>query len=246
MLLRVPRNQLTSTTAHVSTNPICSMLTMSMMAPHPCLVRRMSNAPCEARDSVRTTPTLSALVIATISIVLGGAAMAQDCSWEKPCKTCNSCSCKKRTKCCCHFESPPLAPILGSAPALMAPIVITPASTTALPNSQLAIPRQSIDRDALRDFLAALDNLNPSAAPSSCRQSSTNRASAPNAASAPDSAKAANTVPQPIADETVDMRLNRMDEQLSKLEQNLKRIDEEAAKAITKLDARLNVLEGKN
>jgi hypothetical protein len=87
----------------------------------------------------------------------------------------------------------------------------------------------------LLELLKALDEVTPSAAPPSCRQSASNgKASAPKAA------------PEPPADESVEQRLSRMDEKLSALEKTLSKIDTQAAELITKLDSRLRVLEDKN
>ena len=180
---------------------------------------------------MRMTRTIAACIstILVVSASYADVVAAQDCGCEQ---TCATCTCRKRTHRCCRTGNPPLAPILASAPAMMAPIVFIPSGTTPSAAVQLSPQRSPIDRAALRELLGAIDKLSPSAAPPSCRESMTSQA-------------APVTPPQPPADDSVEQRLSRMDEHFAELDQAIRSIDQRAYDYIERLDARLKLLEKK-
>jgi hypothetical protein len=147
---------------------------------------------------------------------------------------CSHCGGQKKflRHCGCATRAP-LAPILGSAPAIMAPVVFAPSGPVALPSIQATPSRPSFDRETLRELLGVLNEISPSAAPSSCRNGSTSRSANPLSA------------PEPPAEESIEQRLGRIDQQLSRLESTVTKLDSQAADVISRLDARLRLLENK-
>src|SRR5262245_25693776 len=166
-----------------------------------------------------------------ISLALQGMATAQQCGCEDACHkaSCGTCSCKH----CRHCLAPaPQAPILGSAPALLAPVIFTTVGPTALP---AAAPPPQLNEEALRSLLKSLlehPAAAPAAAPPACNCSN-GKAAAPAAAAAP----------QPPPDDQLNDRLNRIDQHLSQLHEALVRIDGNASDALRKLDGRIKQLE---
>jgi hypothetical protein len=174
-----------------------------------------------------------------ISLALQGMATAQQCGCEDACHKASggACCCKH----CRHCLAPaPQAPILGSAPALLAPIIFTTVGPTALPAA--APPPPQLNEEALRSLLKTLlehPAAAPAAAPPACNCSN-GKAAAPAAAAAPQPPPDNSLIDR--LDPLID-RLSRIDQHLSQLDEKLARIDGNASDALRKLDGRLKQLE---
>src|SRR6478609_10493204 len=108
--------------------------------------------------------------LSTLIAVIGltASAAGQQCGCEHQAKPNQSCNCPHHCclhHCCRRLEAPPQAPVLGSAPAMMAPVIFTMAGPTALPAAAPPLPPNT---DALRDLLKALMEHQPAAAPAPC------------------------------------------------------------------------------
>src|SRR5262245_39216002 len=127
---------------------------------------------------------LSGLALLLWLAPLASQGIAQ-CGCDRPCPTCEKRCCVHR-KCGCHLAEPPMAPVLGSAPAMMAPIVYTPVGPTALPAPYQAAPQQQPDKEALRELLRSITQ-SPAASPPpcSCNNGTNGSSSAPLAAPQP-------------------------------------------------------------
>jgi hypothetical protein len=158
----------------------------------------------------------------------------QQCGCEYAAKPCSSCGCRHHCchHCCQRLESPPQAPILGSAPAMMAPVIFTVAGPAALP---AAAPPPPPSTDALRDLLKSIME-HPSAAPATC-----NCAGGKSAAATPQLAP-----PQPPPSDVND-QLSRIEQNLAALHEAVLRIDSITDKKLREFDARINrAIENRN
>jgi hypothetical protein len=166
----------------------------------------------------------SALALVLWSATLAPSCPAEQCGCDYGCRHCKSCCpvCQPHFR---HHErklaAPPQAPVLGAAPAMMAPIVFAPAGPTAYsaPAPYQAAPQcqgGAQDREAIKELLrAVLDGSSGKIA-----------GAAPLAA------------PQPPPESAILERLDRIEGALLKL-------DGQTADAITRLEARIRALEGK-
>jgi hypothetical protein len=171
----------------------------------------------------------SALAALVAWVGLAAPSAAQHCGCEhvlRPCCTCERHHHECRHHCCFkRLEAPPQAPILGSAPALMAPVIFTTAGPAALP---AAAPPPPVNTEALRELLRALDQ--PAAAPAVCSCGGAKSAS-PGAAMAP---------PQPPRDDAMTEQLSRIEQNIATLHEAVMRIDSVTASKLREFDARLN------
>lgn len=143
-----------------------------------------------------------------------------------------SCGCSDNPRCCkkhCRYPDPPMAPILGSAPAMMAPIVFTPVGPVANPQRPQQSPSDA-ERDTIRELLRLLLEESNAFAP---------REAQPRAAAAPPVSEAPRRLDE---EDRLMQRLEQLDQQLRRLD----RIEEmlsETAKAVIKLESRISTLE---
>ena len=162
---------------------------------------------------MRSLPMVAALVFAFFPLTVvqfnlahGGGVQKdcgcaqKQCDWREPVCGRHCEHCRKHCKKCWH-EAPPIAPILGSAPALMAPVVFLP------PQRAGAVPRRrEDDLDKLKELIQLLDDLMPE---------SNNALSS---AVCDHSSAAAGAVSQSPAEETIDAKLARISHQLESIE----------------------------
>ena len=176
---------------------------------------------------------LSALALLCCVAPLTSLSSADQCGCERPCPTCEKRCCSHR-KHCGHLAAPPLAPVLGSAPAMMAPIVFTPVGPTALPAPYQAAPPQQPDKEVLRELMRSIMQ-SPAASPPpcSCNSGGNGSSAAPLAA------------PQPPQDNQVLDRLDRIGDALANLDGRMRTIESWDARirALESLDARIKTLE---
>jgi hypothetical protein len=153
-----------------------------------------------------------------VGIILVHPCSAQHCSCESPCPSCGPlCQHCQHCKSCRHrhLAAPPQAPVLGSAPAMMAPIIFTPVGPTAAP-AAYPPPQAPSDREALKDLLRSIMQ-SPASAPTSCMCNGSGSSAAP--AGAPLAA------PQPPPDSPVLERLDRIANALTDLNSRLMNLE---------------------
>lgn len=134
---------------------------------------------------------------------------------------CRECRCHN---CCKKHRDPPFAPILGSAPAMMAPIVFTPTGPAALPDRPDAQDAPS-ESDQFKNLLKAILEASAAFAP---RES-------------------ASTSGDLVIDrlESITTQLEAVQNKLADLESRVAEMDHHAASAIGKLDERLKAVESR-
>lgn len=148
--------------------------------------------------------------------------LAQQCGCNA-CRSCQPAHCCKHHR---HLAAPPQAPVLGSAPAMMAPIIFTPVGPTAMP-AAYPPPQSSPDKEALRDLLRSMLQ-SPAAAPAPCSCNNGGGGSAAPPSAAPLSP------PQPAPDNVIEQKLDQISAAVSGINSRL-----------TSLEARVMALEKK-
>lgn len=161
----------------------------------------------------RTVPVILSMVIGTGLITCP--ASAQDCATPHK---------QKRHNCFCP-PPPPLAPVLGSAPALMSPIAFVPPRSPAYQNSVDTLK----DLKALNDLMAELRR--PANSPAKRAAETPVRMPSPDAN-------------QDCCD-ALEQRVDRLDGQIKSLQESVSNVEKLVLETLKSIDTRLENMDKK-